>query len=280
MTAKGAADEAALDIRTENGVRFITKINAATHYGISIAVCRELGAAIEAAACDPEVRAVVIDAGGRGFHRGAVMVTELQADMEALGDEDFRELVHRGQQLGRKVAGLPKPVIGLARSGALGGGLEQLLRCDFVFAREDARFSFPEVTLGFVAAWGGTQWAGRMMPMRRAQELLLLGNAISGSEAAEQGLITRAFADDAALDAHLADVLGQLERCSPAAFAQTKRCLSAIWEGPLAHGEAVELDAEAGAMGTGDFRLAYAAWMQGMTYNFAQGRPESRDALR
>lgn len=280
MAGDTLADGRALDIRTENGVRFITKINEATHYGISVAVCRELGQAIDEAALDPAVRVVVIDAGGRGFHRGAVMVTELKPDLNALGDEDFRELVHRGQQLGRKVASLPKPVIGLARSGALGGGLEQLLRCDFVFAREDASFSFPEVTLGFVAAWGGTQWGGRMMPMRRAQELLLLGNAISGVAAAEQGLITRAFPDDDALDAHLAQVLAQLERCSAAAFAQTKRCLAAIWEGPLAQGEAIELEAEAQAMGTGDFRLAYAAWRQGMTYNFAQGTAESRDEPR
>lgn len=263
-----------LDVRTENGVRYLTKINADSHYGISTALCRELGEAIDRAASDPAVRVIVIDAGGRGFHRGAVMVTELRPSMDELGDEDFRELVHRGQQLGRKVASVPKPVIGIARSGALGGGLEQLLRCDFVFARDDACFSFPEVTLGFVAAWGGTQWAGRMMPMRRAQEFLLLGETISGSAAVEQGLITRSFPDDAALDAHLQQVLVRLERCSAAAFAQTKRCLTAIWEGPLAHGEAIEVDAEAKAMGSGDFRLAYAAWRQGLTYNFAQQATE------
>lgn len=269
------ANDKVLDVRTHDGVRTITKINEDTHYGISVAVCRELGREIDAAGDDPAVRAVVIDAGGRGFHRGAVMVTELRPSLDELTDEDFRDLVHRGQQLGRKVARLPKPVIGVARSGALGGGLEQLLRCDFVYTRDDAQFSFPEVTLGFVAAWGGTQWGGRMMPMRRAQEFLLLGETISGTEAVEQGLVTRSFADDAALDAHLAQVLARLERCSPAAFAQTKRCLAAVWDGPLAQGEAIEVDAEARAMGTGDYRLAYAAWREGRTWNYARGAAET-----
>ena len=265
-----------LESEIRDGVLYLTKQNAHANYGISVAVCGALGAAMDRAAADAAIRAVVIDAGGPGFHRGAVMVTELKPSLDELTDADFRDLVHRGQDLGRKIAGLAKPVIGIARAGALGGGLEQLLRCDFVYTLDDAQFSFPEVTLGFVAAWGGTQWGGRMMAMRRAQEFLLLGEAISGAEAAQQGLVTRSFPDAGALDAFVAGVLERLRYCSPASFAQTKRCLAAVWEGPLGHGEAVEVEAEARAMGSGDFRKAYAAWRGGSVFNYASDEAEPR----
>ena len=265
-----------LDVEIVDGVMRLTKQNAHSNYGISLAICAALNAAFDRAAEDASIRAVVIDAGGKGFHRGAVMVVELKPSLDDLDEADFRDLVIRGQALGRKVAALPKPVIGISRSGALGGGLEQLLRCDFVFTLDDASFSFPEVSLGFVAAWGGTQWGGRMMPFRRAQEFLLLGEAISGKEAVEHGLVTRCFATEAALDAHVETVLKRLEYCSPASFAQTKRCLTATWDGPLRHGEDIEIEAEAEAMGSGDFRKAYAAWRGGHVYNYVLGEAEPR----
>jgi len=265
-----------LDVDIRDGVMYLTKQNAHTNYGISIAVCDALNAAFDRAASDETVRAIIVDAGGNGFHRGAVMVVELKPSLDDLGDADFRDLVDRGQRLGRKVAALPKPVIGIAKAGALGGGLEQLLRCDFVFTLDDARFSFPEVSLGFVAAWGGTQWGGRMMPRRRAQEFLLLGEAISGREAVEYGLVTRSFATADALEAHVQAVLKRLEYCSPASFAQTKRCIAATWDGPLRHGEDIEIEAEASAMGSGDFRKAYAAWREGHIYNYVLDGPEPR----
>ena len=255
-----------------DGVLYLTKDNPEMNYGMSLFMCEALGQAINRASVDEAVRAVVIDAAGPGFHRGAVMVTELAPSMDYLKEEDFENLVSKGQQLGRQIAQLPKPVIGLARAGALGGGLELLLRCDFLFVLDDAKLSLPEVSLGFVAAWGGTQWAGRMMPFRKAQEFLLLGEKISGKEAAQYGLVTRSFPDEASMDQHLQAVLRRLEFCSPASFAATKQCLSAVWNGPLTHGEHVEARAEVSAMVTGDFLKAYGSWRVGKAWNYKQGQ--------
>jgi enoyl-CoA hydratase/carnithine racemase len=262
------SDTSALETTLDDGVLRIVKSNPEAGYGITIALWQALTAAFERAIEDDAVRAIVVDAGGKGFHRGAVMATELRPAMDALTGADFRDLVQRGQALGRLIASVPKPVIGLARGGALGGGLELLLRCDFVYTLDNAWFSFPEVTLGFVAAWGGTQWAGRMMPFRQAQELLLLGDRMSGKAAAEMGLVTRSFGTGEALDAFCEAVLARLQFCSPASFAQTKACLSATWQGPLELGERVELEAEAAAMATGDFLKAHKAWIEGQAYNF------------
>jgi enoyl-CoA hydratase/carnithine racemase len=94
MTAPPAAS--CLTIARDDGVLRLTKTNPKSGYGISIAMWQALTAAFEGARVDPSVRAIVIDAGGRGFHRGAVMVTELQAELAKLGNADFRNLVQMG----------------------------------------------------------------------------------------------------------------------------------------------------------------------------------------
>ena len=263
-----------LTIARDDGVLRLTKTNPKSGYGISIAMWQALTAAFEGARVDPSVRAIVIDAGGRGFHRGAVMVTELQPELAKLGKADFRNLVQMGQSLGRLIASMSIPVIGIARAGALGGGLELLLRCDFLYTVDAAEFSFPEVTLGFVAAWGGTQWGARMMPFRKAQEMLLLGEKISGRRAEEINLVTRSFADISTLDRYVTDLLARLRLCSPASFAGTKQCLSAVWAGPLDHGERVELECEADAMGSGQFLASYDSWTTGGAYDYYADAPK------
>lgn len=260
-----------LSRRLDGGVLRLTKTNPESAYGISLAMWRALGEAIDTARTDDSIRAVVIDAAGRGFHRGAVMVTELKPALADLDRADFRDLVQRGQALGRAIATLPKPVIGVAAGGALGGGLELLLRCDFLYTTDAAEFSFPEVTLGFVAAWGGTQWGGRMLAFRRAQEMLLLGEPIDGRRAAEIDLVTRSFATPEQLAAHVDVVLERLRCCSPASFAQTKHCLAAVWAGPLEYGERIELEAEAEAMASGDFLKALPHLGRGRAFDFVSG---------
>ena len=230
----------------QDGVLWLCKDNPQDNFGMSLAMLSAMGEALDSVKDRPAIRAVVIDAGGRGFHAGAVAVTELQPRMEDLGRDDFQRLVEMGHKLGTQIASMPIPVIGIARGGALGGGLELLLRSDFLYCLDESRFSFPEVTLGFVAAWGGTQLAARLMPFRRAQEMLLLGESIKGLQAAEFGLVTGSFATTGQLDKHLDSVLARLRLCSPASMRWTKECLTAAWEGSLDQGLSKELEAETG----------------------------------
>src|SRR5438552_2971168 len=158
---------------TRDGALWLTKVNADAGYGVSLDMITALEAVLDDVSRSGSVRAVVIDADGDAVHNGAVMVTELRADMTELTREDFQRVVETGHRLGRAIAQLPVPVIGIARGGAAGGGLELLLRSDFIYCLDTAQFSLPEVTFGFVPGWGGTQWAARLMPFRRAQEMLL-----------------------------------------------------------------------------------------------------------
>ena len=261
-----------LKCHIEDGILWLRKNNPQDNYGMSVAMLKAMGEALHSISDQADIRAVVIDAGGRGFHAGAVAVTELRPRLEDLGREDFQRLVKMGHQLGSQIAALPIPVVGIARGGALGGGLELLLRSDFLYCLDGARFSFPEVTLGFVAAWGGTQLAARLMPFRRAQEMLLLGESISGVQAAEFGLVTGSFATSELLDGHLSKVLTRLRGCSSASVQWTKKCLGAAWEGSLDLGLAKELEAETEAMDSGDFLKGLDALSNGQIYDYSAGK--------
>ena len=251
-----------------DGVLWLTKVNAHTGYGISLDMVTALEAVLAEIPRHASIRAVVLDAEGDALQNGAVMVTELRPAMTDLTRADFHEIVETGHRLGRTIARLPVPVIGVARGGAAGGGLELLLRSDFLYCLDSAQFSLPEVTFGFVPAWGGTQWAARLLPFRRAQELLLLGQPLDGRQAAAVGLVTRSFPDSAALDAQLDATLQRLRGCSPEAYRWIKRSLAAAWDGPLAYGEQFELLAEVETMASGDFARALQAYGEGRPMDY------------
>ena len=266
------ADKIVLRRATVDGVLWLTKVDPSRSNGLSLAMVGALEQALDSCG---DVRALVIDAAD-GFHGPAVLVTEMAEDPATLGTDDYQRIVAIGRQLGDRIASLPIPVIGIVRAGALGGGLELLMRADFLFCTDRSRFKLPEAAFGFVAAWGGSQWSSRQMPFRRAQELLLLARTFGGREAEEAGLVTRSFAADEALDAHVEETLARLRCISPAAFRETKRSLAARWDGPLAHGLAVEADCQMRSMVSGDFVEGMAAAASRSDYDFVAKRVVTR----
>lgn len=255
----------------DDGILRLTKVNIETRQGVSMAVLAELGAAMDRVREDKSIRCVVIDAAGDGFHNGAVMLGEMGKEWSELTRADYRTIIDLGHGLGRNIASIDVPIIGVAPAGALGGGLELLCRSDLVYTTHDARFSFPEVTLGLVAGWGGTQWAGRLVPFRKAQEFLLLGEEIDGKTAEDWNLVTRSFPDRAALDAHVKKVTDRLRSCAPISLKWHKECLRALWQKSLTEGEAVEAVAVPEAMITQTWFGPTAAFFEGKSWDYAKG---------
>jgi enoyl-CoA hydratase/carnithine racemase len=252
----------------EDGILRLTKVNIETRQGISMSVLAELGEAMDRVRTDKSIRCVVIDAAGDGFHNGAVMLGEMATDFRTLGRKDYRRIIDLGHGLGRNIASIDVPIIGVAPGGALGGGLELMSRCDLLYTTKDARFSFPEVTLGLVAGWGGTQWAGRYIPMRKAQEFLLLGEEIDGATAEAWNLVTRALPDRAACDAHVKKVTDRLRSCAPVSLRWHKECLRALWNKSLTEGESVEAVAVVEAMAEGVWFDPVEAFFQGKKWDY------------
>ncbi len=136
---------------------------------------------------DPNIRALVITgAGDKAFCAGA--------DVKEFKDKPLVELLEF-MELGHKVCtmieNLSKPVIAAVNGYALGGGLELAIACDFIIASTNAKLGQPEINLGIMPGWGATQRLVRLIGLRKAKELILLGEMISAEEALQIGLVNK-----------------------------------------------------------------------------------------
>jgi len=156
------------------------KLNA-----LSVAVISELGGAFEGARSNSAVRALIVTgAGEKAFVAGADI-----AELAALSATEAHDLALRGQQVFRCLETMGKPSVAAVNGFALGGGLELAMACTVRFAAENARLGQPEVRLGLIPGYGGTQRLPRLVGPGRALELLLAGEPITAAEAHRIGLV-------------------------------------------------------------------------------------------
>lgn len=145
----------------------------------------DLAARVEEAAGDADVHAVVITgAGGRSFAAGADV-----RQLAALGPGEAEEYARAGQHAFGRIAAAPVPSVAAIRGFALGGGFELALACDIRIAAEDARFGLPEVRLGLIPGWGGTQRLALLAGPSAARDLVLTGRTVDAAEAMRLGLL-------------------------------------------------------------------------------------------
>ncbi len=154
------------------------KLNA-----LNDALMIELGNAVDEAVKNPGVGAIIVTGAGRAFVAGADI-----AELRAKSPEQMHELARRGQDVFRKFETSPKPVIAAVNGFALGGGCELALACHVRVASEHAKFGQPEVKLGIIPGYGGTQRLARIAGKGRALQLLLTGEIIDATEAYRIGL--------------------------------------------------------------------------------------------
>lgn len=145
-------------------------------------------------------RAVILTgAGEKAFIAGA----DIQ-EMAPMGPLEATNYSRKAHRILARLAGLPVPVIAAINGHTLGGGLEFALSCDIRVAAENATFGFPEVTLGIIPGWGGTQRLQRLIGAGKALELILTGKRIKAPEAHTLGIIERLVEPGKALESALA----------------------------------------------------------------------------
>jgi enoyl-CoA hydratase len=180
-------------VQTENGICTITinrpdKLNA-----LNKTVISELSAAVDEIYNNPAIKsAIITGAGPKAFVAGADISEFLQ-----LTAAQGEELARRGQQLVfDKIETSPKPIIAAVNGFALGGGCELALSCHFIYASENARFGQPEVNLGLIPGYGGTQRLTQLVGKNRSMELIMTGNMLSAQEAMNYGIVNKVLTAD------------------------------------------------------------------------------------
>jgi enoyl-CoA hydratase len=168
-----------------DGVALVTVNRPEKRNALSGAVVAELKDAFERVAADPAVRAAIVTgAGEKAFVAGADI-----NELAVLSPIEARAYAIRGQQAFRLLETCGKPTVAAVNGYALGGGLELAMASTVRFASENAQMGQPEVKLGIIPGYGGTQRLPRLVGRGRALELLLSGDPVSAAEAYRIGLI-------------------------------------------------------------------------------------------
>lgn len=173
-------------------------------------------------AADDNVRAIVITGSGEKAFVAGADITEI---ME-LDQEGGKEFSRRGQRLLRKIEVMPKATIAAVNGFALGGGCELAMACDIRVASENARFGQPEINLGIIPGYGGTQRFTRLVGYGKAAELMMTGDMIPADRAARLGLVERIVPEGAALK-EATDLARAIAGKAPLAIAAIKRAMDA-----------------------------------------------------
>src|SRR3954463_4920436 len=151
----------------------------------------EFGAAVDAAAADDAVKAVIVRSASRRFFCAGADIKAFLANDTAAN----MAMIERGHEVLASIARVPKVFIAQIEGHALGGGLEIALACDLRFAsRGSYKLGVPEVTLGLLPGNGGTQRLPRIIGVPRALDLMITGRAVSPGEAHGLGILNRLFA--------------------------------------------------------------------------------------
>lgn len=243
------ADRGAVRLITVNRPDKLNALNAQT--------LDALLAAFEAAEAAPEVRCVVLTgAGSKAFVAGADI-----SQMNTLTPVQGRDFSLRGQKLMRRIEKMPKPVIGMINGFALGGGLELAMSCHLRIAADNAKVGQPEVNLGLIPGFGGTQRLLRLAGRAATLELCLAGAPIDAARARELGIVNRVVAA-AELEAETMKLADQLAASAPLALRGVLDCVNVGGECGIEEGLEYET-AQFGLMfSTADMREGTAAFLE------------------
>jgi len=220
-------------------------------------VLRELDLAVKTFIADKNVGVIILTgAGEKAFIAGADIKLMQQLDTE--GALDFGKL---GQKITMTIEDSPKPVIAAVNGFALGGGCEICLACHIRFASENAMFAQPEVKLGLIPGWGGTQRLPRIVGKGNAIELIIGGHMINSQEAHRIGLVNKIFPLDQLMEETMKFaklILGN----GPRSIAESLHCIHKSAGNTLIDGLNLEVEAFSDLFGTDETSEGLTAFVE------------------
>jgi enoyl-CoA hydratase len=214
----------------------------------------ELCAALEAFEADPAVGAVVITGSEKAFAAGA--------DVKEMAARSYAEvyLADLGSEWLR-VTACRKPRVAAVSGYALGGGCELAMMCDLIIAADTAKFGQPEITLGIIPGFGGTQRLARAVGKAKAMDLILTGRMMDAAEAERAGLVARVVAADRLLDEAI-EAATRIAGFSRAAILAAKEAVDVAFESGLSEGVRFERRSFQALFATEDQKEGMAAFVE------------------
>jgi enoyl-CoA hydratase len=237
----------AVGLLTINRPQVLNALNART--------LAEIAERVDACRADGARCLVITGAGDRAFVAGADI-----AEMSKMTGVEARDFARRGQVVMRSLEELPIPVIAAVNGFALGGGMELALACDFIVAADSAKFGQPEINLGIIPGFGGTQRLARRVGPGRARQLIYSGEMIDANEAYRLGVVNRVVPRSELL-AEVLRVAADLATKAPIAIQEAKAAINAGADMALEDGCRYEAEAFAVTFGTDDRREGMAAFL-------------------
>ncbi len=207
------------------------------------------------------VGAVITGKGSKAFAAGADI-----AEFTALDASGARKLAQRGHDLFFRIENSPKPVVAAVNGFALGGGCELAMACHIRISGETAKFGQPEVNLGIIPGYGGTQRMTQLVGKGRAFELLMTGKMINGAEAYRIGLVNQLGHNDTLVDTSV-ELIQTIAAKAPVAIAQVIKSVNAVFEDGV-NGYETEVDGFVACTGTADFKEGASAFLEKRKANF------------
>lgn len=184
-----------ISTKAENRIGTIT-MNKPPANALSQNMIHEIGHAVDAFLEDDEVRVIVLHGEGKFFAAGA----DIKEFTGIKHGEEFSDLSREGQRIFRRIETAQKPVIAAIHGAALGGGLELAMACHIRIACEKTKLGLPELQLGLVPGFAGTQRLPKLVGKSKALEMLLTSEPLSAAEAQNLGLINRSVAEGTHLE--------------------------------------------------------------------------------
>lgn len=246
-----------LSLSFQNQVLIITinrpdKLNA-----LNKKVIEELSAAVNDVYNKPEIKAAIITgSGAKAFVAGADI-----SEFTALDATGGKALAEKGQtNLFNKIEQSPKPIVAAVNGFALGGGCELAMACHFRIASNNAKFGQPEVNLGLIPGYGGTQRLTQLVGKGRAMELILTGKMIDANTALQYGLVNDVTTPEELLSKTLS-VLEMINSKAPLAIAGSIKAINAVFDESV-DGYQLEINTFGELFDTADAKEGAAAFLE------------------
>jgi len=235
---------------------FITVNRPNKMNALNIETVKEINTAMQGVYDDDEVRGVILTGGGeKAFVAGADI-----AEIAELNEVNGRRFAERGQDVFSLIEECPKPVIAAVNGFALGGGCELAMACHIRVASENARFGQPEVNLGLIPGYGGTQRLTQLVGKGKAMELMMTGDMIPASEAFAIGLVNH-VTPSVDLIPKCLEIMEKIISKAPLAVGMIVDCVNA-WYDKEEHGYQTEANSFSRCCGSEDFKEGTSAFLE------------------